>query len=165
MDRHVDAFLEMLAAERGAARNTLLAYAADLNDFTGFAAARGTGPAEAGEALLRDWLVAQSTAGFSARTAARRLSAIRQFHRFLLREGIAPTTPPSCSIRRSWLRRCRNTSPRRRWMPCWPLPPASSRPRPGWPPRRSDPLRHRVARLRTPGPAARRPFRPTGRCC
>jgi integrase/recombinase XerD len=93
MDRHVDAFLEMLAAERGAARNTLLAYAADLADFAGFAAARGTGPHEAGEALLRDWLVAQSAAGLSARTAARRLSAIRQFHRFLLREGIRADDP------------------------------------------------------------------------
>jgi len=93
MDRHVDAFLEMLAAERGAARNTLLAYAADLADFAGFAAARGEAPHAAGEALLRDWLVAQSAAGLSARTAARRLSAIRQFHRFLLREGIRDDDP------------------------------------------------------------------------
>jgi integrase/recombinase XerD len=36
--RHVEAFLEMLAAERGAARNTLLAYQADLDDFAAFAA-------------------------------------------------------------------------------------------------------------------------------
>ena len=41
MDRHVEAFLEMLAAERGAARNTLLAYQADLEDFAGFAGTRG----------------------------------------------------------------------------------------------------------------------------
>jgi integrase/recombinase XerD len=93
MDRHVDAFLEMLAAERGAARNTLLAYAADLTDFAAFAATRGAAPAAADEALLRAWLVSQSTAGFSARTAARRLSAIRQFHRFLLREGVRADDP------------------------------------------------------------------------
>ena len=93
MDRHVDAFLEMLAAERGAARNTLLAYGADLADFAGFAAARGVGVALADEALLRAWLVAQSTAGMSARTAARRLSAVRQFHRFLLREGVRADDP------------------------------------------------------------------------
>ena len=93
MDRHTDAFLEMLAAERGAARNTLLAYGADLEDFAGFAAARGTGPAEADESLLRAWIAAQSTAGLSARTAARRLSAIRQFHRFLLREGVREDDP------------------------------------------------------------------------
>ena len=83
----------MLAAERGAARNTLLAYNADLADFTGFAAARGVAPAQADEALLRAWLVAQSTTGLSARTAARRLSALRQFHRFLLREGVREDDP------------------------------------------------------------------------
>ena len=93
MDRHTDAFLEMLAAERGAARNTLLAYGADLEDFAGFAATRGVGPAQADEALLRAWIAAQSAAGLSARTAARRLSAIRQFHRFLLREGVREDDP------------------------------------------------------------------------
>ena len=93
MDRHVEAFLEMLAAERGAARNTLLAYRADLEDFTGFAAARGTGPAAADADLLRAWLVAQSEAGMSARTAARRLSTLRQYHRFLLREGVRDDDP------------------------------------------------------------------------
>ena len=93
MDRHVDAFLEMLAAERGAARNTLLAYGADLADFAGFVGGRGVGAAGADEAVLRDWLVAQSTAGMSARTAARRLSAVRQFHRFLLREGVREDDP------------------------------------------------------------------------
>ena len=97
MDRHTDAFLEMLAAERGAARNTLLAYGADLEDFAGFAATRGVGPAQADEALLRAWIAAQSAAGLSARTAARRLSAIRQFHRFLLREGVRGTRCPSLS--------------------------------------------------------------------
>ena len=93
MDRHIDAFLEMLAAERGAARNTLLAYAADLDDFSAFAAASGLAPAAADEATLRAWLVAQSAAGLSARTAARRLSAVRQFHRFLLREGLRDDDP------------------------------------------------------------------------
>ncbi len=93
MDRHIDAFLEMLAAERGAARNTLLAYGADLADFAGFAGARGFGSAGADEAVLRAWLVAQSTAGMSARTAARRLSAVRQFYRFLLREGVREDDP------------------------------------------------------------------------
>jgi integrase/recombinase XerD len=93
MDRHTDAFLEMLAAERGAARNTLLAYGADLEDFAGFAAARGIGTAEADETLLRAWIAGQSAAGLSARTAARRLSAIRQFHRFLLREGVREDDP------------------------------------------------------------------------
>ena len=93
MDRHLEAFLEMLAAERGAARNTLLAYEADLTDFAAFAAARGRKVAGADAALLRDWLASLTEAGFAARTAARKLSALRQFHRFLVREGVREDDP------------------------------------------------------------------------
>ena len=90
MDRHIEAFLEMLAAERGAARNTLAAYRADLEDFAAFAAGR---PAEADAARLHAYLAGVARAGLSPRTAARRLSALRQFHRFLLREGVRPDDP------------------------------------------------------------------------
>ncbi|MBR0659493.1 tyrosine recombinase [Neoroseomonas oryzicola] len=91
--RHVESFLEMLAAERGAARNTLAAYQADLDDFTGFAVRRGVAVHAAGADLLRDWVAGLAAAGYAARTQARRLSAIRQFHRFLAREGIRPDDP------------------------------------------------------------------------
>jgi integrase/recombinase XerD len=87
MDRHVQSFLEMLAAERGAARNTLAAYRGDLEDFAVHVRARGLGAAEAGPDLVRSYLHGLSAAGLSARTAARRLSALRQFFRFLAREG------------------------------------------------------------------------------
>ncbi len=93
MDRHVEAFLEMLAAERGAARNTLLAYQADLDDFASFAAARGQLPAACDAALLQAYMANLQRAGLSARTASRRLSALRQFHRFLLREGVRDDDP------------------------------------------------------------------------
>jgi integrase/recombinase XerD len=93
MDRHVEAFLEMLAAERGAARNTLAAYGADLTDFSAHAASRGTGPAGADAATLQDYMAGLHRAGLAARTAARRLSALRQFHRFLLREGVRADDP------------------------------------------------------------------------
>ena len=83
----------MLAAERGAARNTLLAYRADLADLAAFAAASGTTLAAAGAAVLQAYLGALHGAGISARTAARRLSAARQFYRFLLREGVRADDP------------------------------------------------------------------------
>ncbi|MGG5817232.1 site-specific tyrosine recombinase XerD [Falsiroseomonas sp. HW251] len=92
-DRHVDSFLEMLAAERGAARNTLAAYQADLEDFAVHARMRGLGPAEAGPEIVRSYLHGLSAGGLSARTAARRLSAMRQFFRFLAREGVRPDDP------------------------------------------------------------------------
>jgi integrase/recombinase XerD len=93
VDRHIEAFLEMLVAERGAARNTLAAYAADLADFSGFAVSRGTGAAGAGAATLQEYMAGLHRAGLSARTAARRLSALRQFHRFLLRENVRADDP------------------------------------------------------------------------
>lgn len=95
MERHVEAFLEMLAAERGAARNTLAAYEADLTDFAAFAAARGQAVAGADAATVQAYMADLGKAGRSARTAARRLSALRQFHRFLLREGMRPDDPTS----------------------------------------------------------------------
>ena len=93
MHRRIEAFLEMMSAERGAARNTIAAYAADLDDFAAFCAAAGTEPDAADEATLRRYLAGLHAAGLSARTAARRLSALRQFHLFLLREGVRADDP------------------------------------------------------------------------
>ncbi|MBV8097184.1 MAG: site-specific tyrosine recombinase XerD [Acetobacteraceae bacterium] len=95
MDRHAEAFLEMIAAERGAARNTLAAYAADLTDFARFAAARGQELATADPTLLQIYIAELDAAGLTARTAARRVSALRQFYRFLLREGLRADNPTS----------------------------------------------------------------------
>ena len=93
MDRHLEAFLEMMAAERGAARNTLAAYRADLEDLAGFLAARGERLSAAGPEGLRAYLASVAALGLSARTQARRLAAIRQFHKFLLREGVRAEDP------------------------------------------------------------------------
>jgi integrase/recombinase XerD len=91
--RHIEAFLEMLAAERGAARNTLAAYQADLADFNAFATARGVAVHAADAPTLRAYLAGLTDSELAARTAARRLSALRQFHRFLVREGVRADDP------------------------------------------------------------------------
>jgi len=93
MDHRTDAFLEMLAAERGSARNTLLAYGRDLADFAAFARVRGQAVDAADPATLQAYMASMTQQGLGARTAARRLSALRQFHRFLLREGLRPDDP------------------------------------------------------------------------
>jgi integrase/recombinase XerD len=91
--RHVEAFLEMMAAERGAAARTLAAYRADLDDFAAFL---GGAPIEAADAeTLRRYLARLDAAGMAPRTAARRLSALRQFHRFLFAEGVRTDDPTS----------------------------------------------------------------------
>lgn len=93
MDRHLESFLEMLAAERGAAPNTLKAYAADLADFDGHARAAGQSASQASAPMLQDYMAGLHARGLSARTATRRLSCLRQFHRHLLREGIRRDDP------------------------------------------------------------------------
>jgi integrase/recombinase XerD len=89
----IDRFLEMLAAERGAALRTIDAYRRDLLDAAAFARARGTSLVTADAALIRAYLRSLSAAGLQASTAARRLSAIRQFTRFLFLEGDRPDDP------------------------------------------------------------------------
>ncbi len=83
----------MLLAERGAARNTLLAYHRDLADFSAFAATRGARPSAAGAELLAAYMASLHGAGLSARSAARRLSCLRQFFRFLVKEGVRADDP------------------------------------------------------------------------
>jgi integrase/recombinase XerD len=91
-DSRVEAFLEMLAAERGAAANTLAAYEADLDDFSAFLG-RGKTVAQAGAADISAYMQSLGTAGMAARTQARRLSALKQFFLFLLREGAREDNP------------------------------------------------------------------------
>ena len=93
MDRHVEAFLEMLTVERGAARNTVAAYGADLVDFAAFAGRLGLAAGNADTKALQTYLRGLAAAGLAARTQARRLSALRHFHRFLVRNGVRPDDP------------------------------------------------------------------------
>jgi len=91
--REVEAFLEMLQAERGASRNTLEAYGRDLDDLQKFLARRKLRPAAADTAALRAYLKALDYLGMTPRTVARRLSVMRQFYRFLLAERLREDDP------------------------------------------------------------------------
>ena len=93
MDPRVDAFLEMLTIERGAARNTIESYANDLNDFAEFAAGSGFSADSADAETCQGYMASLHTRGLSARTAARRLSSLRQFHLFLLKEWVRTDDP------------------------------------------------------------------------
>jgi integrase/recombinase XerD len=95
MDPKVDAFLEMLTIERGAARNTIESYTLDLGDFAEFAAGQGHAAAGADARTCQGYMASLHERGLSARTAARRLSALRQFHLFLLQEGVRTDDPTS----------------------------------------------------------------------
>jgi integrase/recombinase XerD len=80
-------FLDMLAAERGGAKNTLAAYAHDLADYSAELGAASRSIANARTDDLRAYLGSLSKRRFAASSVARRLSAIRQLYRFLYAEG------------------------------------------------------------------------------
>ncbi|MFT3988012.1 site-specific tyrosine recombinase XerD [Aestuariivirga sp.] len=86
-------FLEMMAAERGAAKNTLAAYGRDLDDYDAFLTRAGKSLKQASPDHIRDYMAELDTQGMARSTAARKLSAIRQFHRFLLGDGLSPDNP------------------------------------------------------------------------
>jgi integrase/recombinase XerD len=83
-------FVEMLAAERGAAQNTLDAYTRDLDDAEKFLKAPLAG---ASTDDLRRYFARLARAGMAPSTAARRRSALRQFFQFLYREGLRGDDP------------------------------------------------------------------------
>ena len=83
----IEAFLEMIAAERGAARNTLEAYNRDLQAYSQFLSVRKTTVLVVSVQDIRAYLQSLHDEGFEASSSARRLSAIRQQHRFLFAEG------------------------------------------------------------------------------
>ena len=92
-ERQLECFLEMLAAERGAARNTSDAYRRDLSDYIAHLSRSGAEPATATLEHLRDYLGALQHRGMSAATQARRVSALRQFHNSSMSIGTEPTIP------------------------------------------------------------------------
>ncbi|MEN0000380.1 MAG: site-specific tyrosine recombinase XerD [Pseudomonadota bacterium] len=87
----IDAFIDMMAAERGAARNTLENYRRDLDDVAEWL---GGGPLENASAdQIRAYLGSMATRGFAASSQSRRLSSLRQFFQFLYAEGIRDDDP------------------------------------------------------------------------
>jgi integrase/recombinase XerD len=85
--RLIEAFLEMIAAERGAAKNTLDAYARDLADYAAELARAGKTPENAATGDIRAYLSLVAKRGLKPASSARKLSSIRQFHRFLVADG------------------------------------------------------------------------------
>lgn len=86
----IEAFLEMMSAERGASDNTVQSYRRDLED----AAENVAGLlAQATTPQLRDYLISLTGRGFASSSQARRLSALRQFFKFLHGEGVRADDP------------------------------------------------------------------------
>jgi integrase/recombinase XerD len=92
----VDRFLDMMAAEAGASRNTLAAYRNDLT------AAAGALPSGLGEATMEQLTaLAPAWSELASSTLARRSAALRRFYGFLHDEGFRPDDPSAALPRPS----------------------------------------------------------------
>lgn len=89
----VERFLEMLAAEKGASLNTLSSYNNDLKDYLHFL--KDSSIEKISSDTLHEYLSSLSERGMHPSTIARRVSALRQFYRFLVSEDICTTNPAS----------------------------------------------------------------------
>jgi integrase/recombinase XerD len=92
-DTLIESFLEMMTAERGAARNTILSYTRDLEEAAAFLKRRKATFETAGRDALEAYAASLGKAGLSPRTVARRLSSLRQFFHFLYTENIRADNP------------------------------------------------------------------------
>lgn len=93
MSTLTEAFLEMIAVERGAARNTLDAYRRDLADFSEFLMKRGVEAVQADHNDIEAFAKDLSMRGLSSTTLARRRAALRQFYQFAVSEAWCPVDP------------------------------------------------------------------------
>ncbi len=89
----IESFLEMMSAERDAAKNTIEAYQRDLEDFASFLAKRKKHMLNANREIIISYLSQLENAWLARSSVARRLSAIKQFYQFLLLEGIVKENP------------------------------------------------------------------------
>lgn len=84
VQKYIRLFLNMEAAEKGASANTLEAYCRDLEQFAEYAG--GAWHTDKAEEKIRGFIADLSDRGFSPKTVARKLSAIREFYKFLYTE-------------------------------------------------------------------------------
>ena len=88
MSHHwIQAFIDAQVAEQGAAENTQLAYARDLNGFVQWLESRNSGLEDASQSDIEGYLLHCEAQGLAKSTRARRLAAIRQLYRFVFEEG------------------------------------------------------------------------------
>lgn len=90
---HIEAFLEMMIAERGSSPRTIDAYERDLNDLNLFLHERGISIQKAARTDLQEYLRTLTRQQLSPKTSARRLAAIHEFYRFLYSEDIIKKNP------------------------------------------------------------------------
>ena len=94
MKELIDTFLNYLSVERGLSNNTIISYREDLNSYSSFMVNNHVDAlSKIAKNDIINFMLAQKDKGISANSIARRLAAIRMFHRFLARERILKNDP------------------------------------------------------------------------
>lgn len=93
LSKHIEAFLEMMVAERGASPRTVEAYRRDLADLESFLKVNGDSLVKVKRNGLQNYMQQLGKNGLSPKTQARRLSATREFYRFLFSEDVVVKNP------------------------------------------------------------------------
>ncbi len=89
----VDGFLDAAWLQSGLAANTLSAYRSDLEKFADHLADADRRLSQVSRADIMDYLAVRMSAGHSARSTARMVTALRRFYRFLLAEALIDADP------------------------------------------------------------------------
>jgi len=95
ISKHTEAFIEMMACERGASFNTLEAYERDLRNFSIFLQKSGQEIEKATTGSVRNYMALLKKNGVATSTIVRRISVLRQFYGFLISEAIRSDNPIS----------------------------------------------------------------------
>ncbi len=93
MNNYIESFLEMMAAEKGAAKNTLDSYRRDLLDVASFITKHNLDVLTLKSEDLRKYFISLDAQALSSRTIARRLSSIKHLFKFLYNDNIRQDNP------------------------------------------------------------------------
>ena len=90
-----DSFLDYLRYERNYSEKTVLAYGEDISQLREFAQERMEkfDPAEVKPELVREWIVSLMDQGYTSTSVNRKLSSLRSFYKYLLRQGEVSVDP------------------------------------------------------------------------
>lgn len=90
-----DSFLDYLRYERNYSEKTVLAYGEDISQLREFAQERieKFDPAEVKPELVREWIVSLMDQGYTSTSVNRKLSSLRSFYKYLLRQGEVSVDP------------------------------------------------------------------------
>lgn len=95
----IKSFLDYLRYERNYSEKTVLAYSEDIKQLQEFAQEEygRFNPLEVEAELIREWIVSLMDRGYTSTSVNRKLSSLRSFYKYLLRQGEV-TKDPLCKI-------------------------------------------------------------------